>query len=847
MERIKIISDPYHKVTYFEKWQEGSETWHRIDLETDGNNPLLSEELTHGVFPFVVKKVVDAIIAVYRDAQGKIEIIFEGTDDEYKELELVCAEEEYADCISLIKSEKYLENARDILPDIIDVFNELTPLIAESVRDKEKVKNELEKFSDASKDIVPICVLGNYSSGKSTFINALIGSEVLPSSDAPLTAKIYKIKKSPHSDRAWIEFDHDEYSVRIRIDEDKYKIISAKDSDPLVSRICAALDEHQTEPIARRIYAALEIINAVEENISDLIEITVPFVGGEWGKSANDFVIFDTPGSNSASNEKHFLVLKKAMEDLSNGLPIFVSEYNSLDSTDNDRLYQVIHDMEELDSRFTMIIVNKADAASLPKGGFTKEGQDRILSEAVPRQLYSEGIYFVSSVLGLGSKIQGEFVDDHYAEIFEDQRQKYSDPSSRFYKQLYLYNIMPEQLKKQATEDAAHCSDLVFANSGLYSVEAEIQTFAGKYSSYNKCQQSQFFLGRLIDITEEEIAAAKVQREESRARRNEALERDTQELLENLDAAGNAGQAQVNTDYPVQMDEFVQQSEQKYFQESLLDEKEMLEKQQQTEKGYDELREEMKDATAAIKGTLIDDLHSLVKAPRLAAFKTLGSNLYENTKGAIANTGVVMNTRKQIDKEVAEQLVQMLNRDMEKINTETTEGIAVESQKYLEKKKLEIKEELIKVVTGAEMLSDDKKKELSDIIIKFDVVGRETDESTFAKADYEKVIRLGKTTIGFTDQIYIERLRRDYNSKLHELVYSIYADIRASHLNSFSEWLHSLLSVIENNILEYSPALKNQVELINEETSRILELENKQRKLSDYTEQIKRMMAWKEA
>ena len=47
------------------------------------------------------------------------------------------------------------------------------------------------KFSEG---VIPICVFGNYSAGKSTFINALIGREVLPSGGDPVTAKIYKIK-----------------------------------------------------------------------------------------------------------------------------------------------------------------------------------------------------------------------------------------------------------------------------------------------------------------------------------------------------------------------------------------------------------------------------------------------------------------------------------------------------------------------------------------------------------------------------------------------------------------------------------------------------------------------------
>ena len=79
-----------------------------------------------------------------------------------------------------------------------------------------------------------------------------------------------------------------------------------------------------------------------------------------------------------------------------------------------------IKNIEELDDRFTMIIVNKADMAKLPKGKLSKEDEEQILSLSIPRNLYTEGIYFVSSVMGLGSKNKGEFVDEHYAEIFEE-------------------------------------------------------------------------------------------------------------------------------------------------------------------------------------------------------------------------------------------------------------------------------------------------------------------------------------------------------------------------------------------------------------------------------------------
>ena len=58
-------------------------------------------------------------------------------------------------------------------------------MILKSV-DEKKIDEELKKFADASKDTIPICILGNYIAGKSTFINSLIGAEILPGGDKPL-------------------------------------------------------------------------------------------------------------------------------------------------------------------------------------------------------------------------------------------------------------------------------------------------------------------------------------------------------------------------------------------------------------------------------------------------------------------------------------------------------------------------------------------------------------------------------------------------------------------------------------------------------------------------------------
>ena len=257
--------------------------------------------------------------------------------------------------------------------------------------------------------------------------------------------------------------------------------------EALYDLIAASVTKAETG-MASQINAALKVLNSYRqgdsgEQVSDLIKLEVPFSDADPWPHDREFVIFDTPGSNSASNEDHARVLREAMEGLSNGLPIFVAEYSSLDSTDNEKLYREIEQIPAIDERFAMIVVNKADSADLPKGGFEDSDVAQIMHWSIPSNLYGQGIYFVSSILGLGSKNNGEFMSDNYAEKFEDQQRKYVDPTSRFYKTLYRYDILPGQISRRTNKESEACKDLLLTNSGLFCIENEIRLFAERYLS----------------------------------------------------------------------------------------------------------------------------------------------------------------------------------------------------------------------------------------------------------------------------------------------------------------------------------------------------------------------------
>ncbi len=537
MSKVKIISNPYKKETIFQKWSVDDQDWITITSVNSKNSKLLKLEFKEGFFPFKVNKIVACLAEEYSSSEI-IEVYFEGSDDEFKELEEVCADEALGGKIIPYKSEMELANARDILPAVRKLFQEMSPLILQSVS-REKIERDLNRFTDASSDVVPICVFGNYSAGKSTFINALIGGEILPSGTEPVTAKVYKISRSRFKDRAYVKFIFAGYQIEIHFTETDTVLNNGISESKIISLIKEAISEVETESINIRVNRILSVINDYESKcdiprISDLIEVNIPFSNGVLAETLHPFVIFDTPGSNSASNERHLKVLKDAMANMTNGLPIFLSTPDSLDSMDNANLYQIIKGMEELDNRFTMIVVNKADSAAIQRRGTTSVEKKRILSQAVPRNLYSGGLFYVSSILGLGAKTKGEFIDYIYEDIFDAQKSRYSDPENKHYRTLYMFNIMPEQLKRRADSTAQVQENLTYANSGLFTVETEIEAFAGMYSAYNKCSQSKKFLMGVIQTTAESIEEKKIENEGIRQSIKDKLETDKRDLIDKL-------------------------------------------------------------------------------------------------------------------------------------------------------------------------------------------------------------------------------------------------------------------------------------------------------------------------
>lgn len=527
--KVRIVSDPYKSETTFQLWDNG---WTPIDVTTDPNSMLLNDDLVHGFFPFKADEILRTILDEYWVENEYLHVVFEGAEDEYAVLRDLCELEEMRDKVMLSRSNRIMPNAHDVLPEVRRLVETLRDTMEAADGNAVNTLN-LDQLFRVLDQSIPICVIGNYSSGKSTFINALIGIEVLPTGDEPITAHIYKIRDSYDSSSASVGFDYQGKRVLLRFGKSGLVCDECDVPEPLLGDIINALDDTRRSSLVTHMNATLRYLNGLD-SVSDGIDLLVPFArDGVWSGS-HEFVIFDTPGSNSASNRDHARVLRKAMSGLSNGLPIYVAEYGTLDSTDNASLFDEIAAIDALDDQFAMIVVNKADAADIRLRDFDDEKRRLILDWAVPRSLYAQGIYFVSSLMGLGFKIGGDFISDSCAEKYEDQERKYSDPSSRFYKSLYRFNILPAPLGSRAIIESEKHEDLVLANSGLYCAEREIVTFADRYSAYNKCQLAQQAVSKALELTRSSLERDKDGLKSMRDAQSQSLTAEADRLSERL-------------------------------------------------------------------------------------------------------------------------------------------------------------------------------------------------------------------------------------------------------------------------------------------------------------------------
>lgn len=523
---VKIKCNPYTQVIEYFRWDSEIEEWcPLISFESPFSKP----EFTKVALQHKAYEIIQYMNELYNPGNVGLDVFFDGTKEDMDDLSAITQQYFSSSNIHILPGEMHLLSATVVKKQIEDIFGYMKKMFSE-YPDNE-VTDAISRFSETVRPTIPICVMGLYSAGKSAFINSLIGIELLPSASDPTTAKTYKIVSGTKYEIKFAYTDDKDKKVKeviLSFNDKKYQINQSAELS-----IVEALEEiKKYETIEERMYCALSTINNFDMDynrnlpdneklwrVSDLIEVTLPITASVLPFNEFDFIIYDTPGSNSASNTDHTEVLKKAMEGQTNGLPIFVTTPDNMDGKDNTELIETIEKLGgALDKSNLMIVVNKADE----KDCETLEKKKENFPNLKVSSLNPAGTYFVSAIIGLGSKklifgnttenkkgdIVPNWIDKTYSKIFRSNLPYYdeTDDDEEFVR-LYSYNIIPLHQFDQYAALSVSDENLAYRNSGLHAIETAIKDFALKYALYNKCRMASSYLSSALDKLEDMLTA----------------------------------------------------------------------------------------------------------------------------------------------------------------------------------------------------------------------------------------------------------------------------------------------------------------------------------------------------
>ena len=204
-----------------------------------------------------------------------------------------------------------------------------------------------------------------------------------------------------------------------------------------------------------------------------------------------------------------------------------------------------------LDTTNAIIIVNKADE----KGPNALNDKREKCESLKITKWKSTRIYFMSSIIGMASKKEephnvDSWIDGDAYELFGEKCAKFENGSRR----LYEYNIIDKSKAIVIDPDEElSLQEKLYYNSGLASIEKEINSYAERYAMYTKCQQAIKYLKDAIDICSENIRKSEdkltVELEDARVR----FETKKAALLDNIEKEKNTKVPEITREFTDKM------------------------------------------------------------------------------------------------------------------------------------------------------------------------------------------------------------------------------------------------------------------------------------------------------
>lgn len=336
---------------------------------------------------------------------------------------------------------------------IDEVFKEIQEGPFDELRDVEIIS----AFQHAKSRDFEVCVVATMSAGKSTLINSMLGTKLMPSKQEACTAIITRIKDTEGNDTWQAEV----YSK----------------------------DNRLIETYENLTYATMERLNS-DENVSVIKTAgNIPFVSAE----DVSLVLIDTPGPNNSRDPEHKKVQSEFLNKSSKSLVLYIMEGTFGSDDDNALLQRVADSMKvggkQSKDRF-IFVVNKMDDRR-KEDGDTTQTLDRIRAYLKGHGITNPNLFPAAALPALNIRLiqSGAEVDEDTLDETEMKVRKLNRNETLHFEE---YASLPASIRgdiKMRLADAKNNDDAnseALIHTGVVSIEAAIRQYVQKYAKTAK-------------------------------------------------------------------------------------------------------------------------------------------------------------------------------------------------------------------------------------------------------------------------------------------------------------------------------------------------------------------------
>ena len=476
------------------------------DITVDGKslaeNSHLGESISSGIrLQEWIEELPQNLIDEYNDREFNIK--FYGTLLDFEDLTEVFNKYCEQGQLTVKLNRKPAKESQDKEKLIDCVFEKIQNGPFSELRDVEIIN----AFEHAKSSDFEVCVVATMSAGKSTLINSMLRTKLMPSKQEACTSIITKLKDndSPH-------WQAEVYNKENRL-----------------------IEAHENLSIS-----TMERLNS-DENVS-VIKATgnIPFV------TADDvsLILIDTPGPNNSRDPEHKRVQSEFLNKSSKSLVLYIMEGTFGTDDDNALLERVAESMsvggKQSKDRF-IFVVNKMDSRNTEDGD-TSQTLTRVRTYLKKHGIINPNLFPAAALPALNIRRikNGEIVDEDTADETELKVKKLNRNENFHFE---TYASLPASIRGEINRQLSEASingDLesqALIHTGVVSIEAAIRQYVQKYAKTAKIKNIvDTFIHKLdalncLENTKKELAS-RLDQNEGIVKQIELIERKISDVKE---------------------------------------------------------------------------------------------------------------------------------------------------------------------------------------------------------------------------------------------------------------------------------------------------------------------------